>query len=223
MPEFNEFTNKKDYENHSAEKHRLLEDIKQIIIDSKVPLEGNNIYEDGTLSLQNWKIKKQLSIFWCGKQAISKICEIGFNAGHSTMLMLLGRNKTALDFTIFDIGHHLYTKPCLNYIKSQYPHINFEYVEGDSTLTMPKWIESNQPQLGLYDVVHVDGGHSEHCISNDMKNADLLVKEGGIVIIDDTNVGHINKYVDLYLSSGKYMELEFLRARKWCHRIIKKI
>ena len=28
-----------------------------------------------------------------------------------------------------------------------------------------------------YVIVHVDGGHSNHCISNDMKNTDLLVKK----------------------------------------------
>ena len=106
------------------------------------------------------------------------------------MLMLLGRNETPLDFTIFDIGNHFYTKPCLDYIKTQFRHINFEYIEGDSTLTMPKWIKSNQTSMSCYDVVHVDGGYSDHCISNDIKNADLLVKIGGIIIIDDTNMNH---------------------------------
>jgi hypothetical protein len=87
---------------------------------------------------------------------------------------------------------------------------------------MPKWIESNPSNLGEYDVVHVDGGHSEHCISNDMKNADLLVKKGGIVIIDDTNVGYINNYVNLYLSNGKYREMDVLKTKGYPHRIIQK-
>jgi len=163
-----------------------------------------------------------LNLFWCGKQASAKICEIGFNAGHSTMLMLLGKDKTPLDFTIFDIGHHSYTKPCLDLIKSRFQHVNFEYIEGDSTLTMPKWIEDNQTLLGLYDVVHVDGGHSEHCISNDMKNADLLVKKHGILIIDDTDIHHINMYVDTYISSGKYREMDVLKTKGYPHRIIQK-
>jgi len=150
------------------------------------------------------------------------MCEIGFNAGHSTMLLLLGRDKTPLDFTLFDIGHHPYTKPCLDYIISQFPHIKFDYIEGDSTVAMPKWIEANHTQIGLYDVVHVDGGHSKHCISNDMKNADILVKRGGIVIIDDTNVSHINKYVDLYISTGKYREMDVLKTKGYPHRILQK-
>jgi hypothetical protein len=148
--------------------------------------------------------------------------EIGFNAGHSTMLLLLGRDNTPLDFTIFDIGHHPYTKPCLEYITSQFPHVNFEYIEGDSTLTIPNWIKVNQTHLGLYDVIHVDGGHSKHCIVNDMKNADLLVKKGGILIIDDTHVSHIKTCVDEYVSSGKYREMDVITTKGSSHRIIQK-
>jgi len=56
------------------------------------------------------------------------------------MLMLLGRNNSPLNFTVFDIGHHPYTKPSFEYIKSKFSHVNFEYVEGDSTTIMPEWI-----------------------------------------------------------------------------------
>jgi hypothetical protein len=222
MSEINELENQSEYEQCFSKKQQILDDIKQIIINSKGSLEGNSFYVHASLNIYPELYTKQLNLFWCGKQALTKICEIGFNAGHSSMLMLLGRDKTPLDFTIFDIGHHPYTIPCLNYIKSQFQHINFEYIEGDSTLTMPKWIEVNHTHIGLYDVVHVDGGHSEHCISNDMKNADLLVKRGGILIIDDTNLDWINKYVHLYLSSGKYREMNVLKTRGYPHRIIQK-
>jgi hypothetical protein len=222
MPEFDELANRNDYENRSANKQKILDDLKLLIIDSKTQLEGNSFYFHASLNLFPDLYTKQLNLFWCGKQAITKMCEIGFNAGHSSMLLLLGRDNTPLDFTIFDIGNHPYTKPCVNYIQSKFSHVNFEYVEGDSTVTMPKWIETNSTQMGLYDVVHVDGGHSEHCISNDMKNADILVKKGGIVIIDDTNVPHINKYVNIYISSGAYREMDVLRTMGYPHRIIQK-
>jgi len=221
MSEFDEII--KDYENHSNEKQRILDDIKQLIIDSKCLLEGNSFYIHHSLKLFSDLYTKQLNLFWCGKQAKTRICEIGFNAGHSSMLMLLGRDKTPLEFTIFDIGQHAYTIPCLNYIKTQFQHINFEYVEGDSTLTMPNWILENQALLELYDVVHVDGGHSEYCISNDMKHADMLVKKGGIIIVDDTYIDYINMHVDLYLSSGVYREMNVLQTEGYPHRIIQKI
>lgn len=222
MPEFDELDLKNEYEKCSSEKELYLDDIKKIIVESKVSLEGNSFYLHASLNLYSDLYTKQLNLFWCGKQAITKICEIGFNAGHSSMLMLLGRDKTPLDFTVFDIGHHPYTRPSLNYIKSKFQHVNFEYIEGNSTSTMPRWIEANKQYLGLYDVVHVDGGHSEFCISNDLKNADILLKKGGILIIDDTNIQYINKYIDSYLSSGKYREMDVLTTKGYPHRIIQK-
>ena len=69
----------------------------------------------------------------------------------------------------------------------------------------------------------MDGGHSEVCIINDMKNADMLVRIGGILIIDDTNMDHINKYVDMYLISENYKELNVLTTSGYPHRIIQKI
>lgn len=222
MPGFDEVAIKNDYENCSTEKQKLLDDLQQIVVASNCYFEGNSFYFDASITLFPELYPKQVNLFWCGKQTLTKMCEIGFNAGHSSMLMLLGRDKTPIDFTIFDIGHHTYTKPCLQYLQSQFQHVNFEYIEGDSTVTMPKWIEDNQTKLGVYDVVHVDGGHSEHCIQHDMKNTDLLVKKGGIVIIDDTNAPQINKYVDLYLSNG-YRELDVLTTVGYPHRIIQKV
>jgi len=220
---FDELSNKNDYENRSVEKQELLDGLKRLVIDSKSQLEGNSFYRHHSINLYPELYNKQINLFWCGKQALTKICEIGFNAGHSCMLLLLGRDKTPLDFTIFDIGHHPYTKPCLGYIKSHFQHINFEYIEGDSIISMPKWIEANKTYIGLYDVVHVDGGHSKECISNDIKHADILVKKGGIVIIDDTDVSHINEYVNSYISIGKYREMNVLKTIGYRHRIIQKI
>jgi hypothetical protein len=213
---------KNKYESHSQEKEEILEKLRQIVIYTRSYLEGNSFYVHQTLTLYPELYTKQLNLFWCGLQASTKICEIGFNAGHSTMLMLLGRDKTPLDFTVFDIGHHDYTKPCLKYMKEKYEHVRFEYVEGDSTISMPAWIEKNPGALGVYDVVHVDGGHTEHCIENDMKNSDLLVKSGGILIVDDTNCDFINACADRYVSSGKYSEIDVLKTIGYQHRILRK-
>lgn len=56
-----------------------------------------------------------------------------------------------------------------------------------------------------------------------MKNADLIVKKGGIVIIDDTNLPVIDNYVNSYISSGKYTELEIAKTVGYPHRIIQKV
>jgi hypothetical protein len=212
-----------EYASKNNEKQLYLEDLKNIIMNSNSTLEGNCFYYDRSLHLFPELYTKQLNLFWCGKQEIENICEIGFNAGHSAMLLLLGRNNTPLNFTIFDIGHHAYTKPTFEYIKSKFSYVNFEYIEGDSTIIMPEWINNHSELMYKYDVVHVDGGHSEHCISNDMKNADLLVKQNGMIIIDDTNDQTINNYVDWYISNKNYIELQVFPTFGYPHRIIRKI
>jgi 3D (Asp-Asp-Asp) domain-containing protein len=88
---------------------------------------------------------------------------------------------------------------------------------------MPEWINNHSELMYKYEVVHVDGGHGEHCISNDMKNADLLLKKDGIMIIDDTNSEIINNYVNLYISNGNYDEINLLQTHGYQHRVIKKI
>jgi len=215
---------KSEFDSKNDKMQVYLEGLKNIVLNNNNGyLEGNCFYHHTTLIEYPELYTKQLNLFWCGKQAVTNICEIGFNAGHSTMLMLLGRDKSPLNFTIFDIGHHRYTKPSIEYIQSQFSNVNFEYVEGDSTIVMPEWINNHKELIGKYDVVHVDGGHSEHCISNDMKNTDMLVKINGIVIVDDTNSPEINKYVDVYISTGNYVELNLLATHGYQHRIIKRI
>jgi hypothetical protein len=212
-----------EYENKNDEKNKFLDGLKNIIINSKCNLEGNYFCLDNGFNIIPELYPKQLNLFWCGIQANKNVCEIGFNAGHSAMLILLGKNIENLNFTIFDIGNHLYTRPCFEYIQSNFSNVNFEYIEGDSTITIPKWIDNNKDLMGKYDLVHVDGGHTEDCISNDMINADILIKINGIIVIDDTDYEIINKYVDLYISKGNYIELELLKTEHFSHRIIKKI
>jgi 3D (Asp-Asp-Asp) domain-containing protein len=190
---------------------------------SKIYVEGNIFYTHGSLTLNTNLHTKQANIFWCGKQAKMRICEIGFNAGHSSMVMLLGRDKTPIDFTIFDINHLAYTEPCVKYISTAFPHVKFSFVKGDSTITMPIWIAENPSLIGQYDLIHVDGGHSEHCIINDMKNTDILIKLNGIVIVDDTDGDIINNIVNKYIETGNYKELFLLKTYDYPHRILQKI
>jgi predicted O-methyltransferase YrrM len=213
-----------EYANKYPEMVVYLEDLKSIIIEQTCSdvFEGNCFYHHNSLREFPELYTKQLNLFWCGKQA-TRICEIGFNAGHSSMLMLLGRNQEPLNFTVFDIGQHRYTAPCLDYIQQAFSHVNFEYLKGDSTIVMPEWINANPDMKQAYDLVHVDGGHSEFCASNDMKNANLLLKIGGIMIIDDTDAPQINKQVDIYIASGKYVEIPVLKTFGYPHRILRKV
>jgi hypothetical protein len=169
---------------------------------------------------------KQANLFWCSKiiNANANICEIGFNAGHSSILILEGQENKSFNFTIFDIGLHLYMKPCFNFIKDKYKNANIELIEGDSIQTIPEWITNNN-SIGTFSLIHIDGGHSKECIENDMKNADLLINNNGIIIIDDTNYYYIKMCVDYYIKNKNYEEIFLLEIdEKYCnpHRIIQK-
>lgn len=166
-------------------------------------------------------VNKQANLYYCGSNAKTNICEIGFNGGHSSMLLLAGRKNNPINLTIFDICEHTYVKPCLQYIKNTFNFANINFIEGDSTKTIPKYIENNNHK---YDLIHIDGGHSEYCINADFKNADILCKIGGIIIIDDCNIDCINNMVDLYIKNNNYTEIKLLRTtlQPSPHRIIYK-
>jgi predicted O-methyltransferase YrrM len=215
--------NYQKYETTKQTRDAHLKNIETIIRNSNSFFEGNCFYHNGTLNLDPELLPKQLNLFWIASQAPTRICEIGFNAGHSCMLFLLGKPSSCVNFTIFDIGYHPYTLPALHYVANNFKDVQFEYVQGDSTVEMPKWIEGHTDLIGQYDMIHVDGGHTEYCISNDMKNADKLLKLNGYMILDDVFYLHINAETNKYISSGNYKEVYIIPTFGPRHRIIQKI
>jgi len=202
-----------------ADQH--LKDLEQIV--GSEPLEGNCFYKHRTLNINTDFYNKRVNLFWCGTQIDTKVCEIGFNAGHSAMLFLMGCTSPNVDFTVFDIGTHIYVDKAFEYSKKKFPDVHFEYVKGNSIQTIPEWIQNNTDKVNTYDVVHVDGGHTEECIVNDMKNADILVKKGGIIVIDDSSHIPIQNCIDRYLQLPRYEEVRVLKTFGNPHRIIRKV
>jgi hypothetical protein len=152
------------------------------------------------------------------------ICEIGFNAGHSACMITSVLEDKSFNFYIFDYGEHYYMKPCFDLLYSSFKkdNNNILLIEGDSIITLPNFINNNQQLIGNFNFIHIDGGHTKECIENDFKNADLLIKKDGIIIIDDTNISVINECVDYYINNKNYEELIFYNLNEYCypHRII---
>jgi len=221
MPEFDREQLLKKYMALVPKINSVLNDILTIVLNSGQGMEGNCFYKHASFDICPALFNKQFNLFWCGSQGKAKICEIGFNAGHSALLLLLGSSGVGLDFTIFDIGRHKYTKPALKYMIDKFPGVKFQYIEGDSTKTMTAW--TNEGGGPTYDLVHVDGGHTEECIKSDMRNADLIVCVGGIVIVDDTDSECINSCFESYISSGRYEEVEILKTTEYPHRVCRKL
>jgi predicted O-methyltransferase YrrM len=178
-------------------------ELEPIIQNSGEPLEGNCVYYHNTLQrfeeLQNKRTNLITAAMYTNKPG-SKICEIGFNAGHSAALFML--HAPNAEFLYFDLGQHAYTRPCYEYLCKKFPEVQSKMVIGDSRLTLPLWIQNFHTQLGTFDLVHVDGGHTESCVVNDLGAAIMMVKKGGIVILDDTHDPMIRAYFEMWERAG---------------------
>jgi len=155
--------------------------LQQIIQQSGEQLEGNCFYYHQSLQLAPELHAKQRNLLKVSMALPNSpaIMEIGFNAGHSILLFLI-KQPTA-HYTIFDICEHSYVRPCFEYLKNAFPQAQLELIEGDSCETVSNY---NSQQ---FDMVHVDGGHLEYIAASDMANAVRLCKQGGYIILDDTN------------------------------------
>jgi cephalosporin hydroxylase len=213
----------KQFSSYTVKLEYMLNELLTLIQKDKEALEGNCFYYHQSYNRFSELLNKQTNLFWAGTASTLRICEIGFNAGHSSLLFCLGSLGVSLDYTIFDINEHTYTRPCFEYIQTSFPEKSFEFIEGDSTVEIPKWIDRHPELLEQYDLVHIDGGHSEHCIRNDLINSLKLLSVNGLVIIDDTNIEYINSYVNNVLSTGKFEEVSILPTVGYQHRILKRI
>jgi len=203
-----------------------LKAIENIIGDGD-SLEGNCFYYHLTLTRFPSLYNKQVNLLWAGTQAKKRIFEVGFNAGHSSMLLLYGAMSNSpenLEITIADDGSHSYTRPCLTYLQSLFPTVLFRYIEGDSRINLPLFLSrEGVNHLSSYDVVHVDGGHADSCIYNDLCVAIALLKTGGILLIDDTNQENIRDATFNLIRSGHFQLAETLNTYGYEHLLLVKL
>jgi predicted O-methyltransferase YrrM len=210
----------KKYEDVSETIEKHVKALEEIIKGTGVPLEGNSFYYHNSLRRFDQLLMKQINLFWAGQQVKNNIIEIGFNAGHSSLLFLLAAEGRHVDMTVFDLGAHAYVRPCLEYLRSQFSNANIKYIEGDSMKTLPEFKKTNP---GSYNVVHVDGGHDRDVVLSDIAVTADLVAPGGLFIIDDTNIDYISEIADACISSGAFVEEKILDTVGYQHRILRRV
>jgi predicted O-methyltransferase YrrM len=142
----------------------------------------------------------------------TKIMEIGVNACHSLLLMLLV-NPTA-EYILFDLNIHPYTVPVLEYIKKSFP-TKITVIFGDSVKTITQYIQDNPSEWNTVDVCHLDGGHTHDIFSVDYENTKRLMKKDGIVIFDDYDYPEIKQFLN-----EKEHEIKEINAIKTPHHFI---
>lgn len=182
----------------------IFEALNKIVIDSGVPLVEGSIFfyggYDMSFNVPFWH--KQLNLFNLAKKA-KYIMEVGFNAGHSTALMLMANPSSKI--LIFDLCEHPYTKPALCFLKAMFGEDRFiDFVEGDSTVTIPGYKVGDANIEGYFDLIHIDGGHSFEVAKADIVNCQRFARGGedGIVVVDDTTYPDVREAMNVCLKGN---------------------
>jgi predicted O-methyltransferase YrrM len=113
----------------------------------------------------------------CKTHHFKNILEIGFNAGHSSMLML---ENTNADIVSVDICSHPYTYDGKDVIDELFPDRHI-LLKGNSMDLLNADI---LPHLD-YDLIYIDGGHSYKCCKSDILNCKKYASKNTIIIVDD--------------------------------------
>lgn len=203
---------------------QIIEDLDKIIENSGDPLEGNCYYAWGDKTIKDTLIIQSLANKRINYQQATLhkkyICEIGFNAGHSVLHMLLV-NPDA-EYTLFDLGEHSYSKPCLEHIRLLFPNTKIEMFWGDSRETMLDYLSNSSHKT--FDFIHIDGGHTPEIFEKDWANSYSLVKDNGIIIFDGTDLPVINWFVNDQIKKHLvYESSDFIETQRLEHKILIKI
>jgi len=195
------------------EKH--IENIKNIVLKYTNTPEGDCFWYHGSTVEDNDFIFKQYNLYYLGSKS-QNIVEIGFNAGHSALLLLLGNNTSKI--TIFDICMHDYTLECFDYLNTVFPN-RLELIVGNSLETVPEYYLKNKDKK--FDLIHLDGFHEPNHVKKDFMN---IKKMGSnIIILDDDNLPYLNtlhndllKYENIELCIDPFLYESKIYTHKIC-------
>ncbi|CAK9107010.1 Elongation factor 2 (EF-2) [Durusdinium trenchii] len=151
---------------------------------SKEPMEGNILYMHQSREPNPKNLAKQRNLFSLAASLPledSTIIEIGFNAGHSSLLMLFAHPKVRI--IAFDLCEHSYTEPCFQILVTAFPG-RIQLVPGRSQQTLPRWAQNHRNSRA--DLLHIDGDHDPHAARADLRNAKAVARDEAWVVFDDT-------------------------------------
>ena len=206
--------------NKELEKVEDIRNINTIISNHTNLVEGNCLYrhlsnlkefEEG-LRYDNKLILR--TNFYNIAKNVKNVIEIGLNGGHSAAIFFLGNPE--LKFLSFDICEHKYVEDVSNYYKNKY---NFEFIKGDSLIKVKEYNNDIK-----YDVIHIDGGHNDECVRNDLINCKKFAHNNTLMIFDDTNAKHIENILNEFCKNNFIKEIDYsiFNLRKcYFHRIFK--
>jgi hypothetical protein len=200
-----------EYENLIETNKYYFDRLEEIVRESGELLEGNCFYTHTTLNKNIGLINKQRNLYSIATN-INSIMEIGFNAGHSALLFLLANPNSHL--TCFDICSHAYTKPCFEYLSSQFVDRMDLYI-GDSNSTVANFRDNN---LGhTFDLIHIDGCHDYLIANIDFFVSFSMARDSTILIWDDVEIPSLKILWEGYIKSNMVTEFQMLPTPVYAH------
>ena len=112
--------------------------------------------------------------------AITRIIEVGFNAGHSSCVFLGAREDVTV--VSFDLGLHGYVTRAKQYVDKTFPG-RHTLVIGDSRETVPRY-RADHP-AAVFDLAFVDGGHDYDVARADLVHILPMISPSGLIVMDD--------------------------------------
>jgi len=131
-----------------------------------VPVEGNSD-----------QIPDQTNDLAVLSKSAKNIMEIGFNAGHSSVVFL--KNNPDCKVVSFDLGEHSYVNVVKEYIDYTYPN-RHKLVIGNSTISIPEYTPGSK-----FDLIFIDGGHELEIARQDLLNCKNFAHPDTMVVMDD--------------------------------------
>ena len=132
-------------------------------------------------------------------QGSRRALEVGFNAGHSAVLML--EAEPALDLTALDICTHPYTRPCAALLADAYGD-RFAFHAGDSRQAL------DGLDGAAFDLVHIDGGHGADVARHDLDWVCRATRPGTRLVVDDVYAPAIAALVRRACEAGRIAPAE---------------
>lgn len=190
------------YTNYKAH----LEQLNQILRQSGEFIEGNNFYLDGVtpaeeqMPVVEFRIRRRAHVLLA--QQYDRVVEVGFNAGHSALLLLTANPD--LIYTGIDICTHGYTSTCYEYLKSVFGD-RVRLTKGNSVEQLPL-LYSIYPDLKDKSIGWIiDGCHLIDIAKIDAYNVvEVLANDGELLLFDDIDAypGHIKQMMETYVQQG---------------------
>lgn len=170
--------------------------LNRVVLGPGEPVEGNACYWDLELKRAEQRpdgriLKRRQALAFAAKNA-GRVLEVGFNAGHGALIMLA--SNPDLEYWGVDIGRHAYTVPAASHLRNATGRV--QVVIGDSARALPVMrVEEVEP----FDLIHIDGAHDLPSAVADLVNARGLLRDGGLLIVDDMHLPGPRKAVEAML------------------------